>query len=95
MATFENNTPITCYSALNRAVSLKKSKLEDVYSQMGNIVDSILRSCYKSLSTDNVSVILICFNSFKKLFNENDIKIQANKLKDTLNDKIELYVKSI
>jgi serine/threonine protein phosphatase PrpC len=89
MATFESETPVTIYN--NKPVFNSIYKSEDIYSQMGLIVDSILKSCFKTLSSDNLSIILICFPNFRKLFDNNNLETSAHKLKHTKNENIYIY----
>lgn len=58
---------------------------------MGLITDSIIKSCFKSLSSDNISLILICFESFRRLYDTQDLKKVAHKLKLLSNEKIMFY----
>jgi len=89
MATFEPETPVTVYH--NKPVFNSKIKAEEINSQMGLIVDSLLRSCFKSLSSDNLSLILICFENFKKLWENANLEKNADKLKGTKNSSIINY----
>lgn len=89
MATFEPETPVTVY--YNKPIFNCKYKADDPYTQMGLIVDSILKSCFKTLSSDNLSVILICFKNFKNLFENPNLEKHALKLKNTKNENISPY----
>lgn len=68
-----------------------KYKQDDIYNQMGLIVDSLMRCCFKQMSSDNISIILVCFNNFKSLFESINIEKHADKLKKTRNDNIVSY----
>ena len=59
---------------------------------MGLIVDSIMRACFKQMSSDNISVILVCFNNFNKLHSEEKLDQIAKKLKKMKNESIVSYV---
>lgn len=91
MATFDPETPVTVYSQNSKPVFKSKYKADDVYGQMGLIVDSIFKSCFKSYSTDNLSVILICFEGFEAIFNTQSLIKSAINLKETRNEIVTLY----
>lgn len=92
VATFESETPVTVYNN-NKPTFSSKYKSDDLHSQMGLITDSIIKSCFKSLSSDNISLILICFESFRRLYETQDLKKVAHKLKLLSNEKISFYKK--
>lgn len=58
---------------------------------MSLIVDSIIKCSFKTLSSDNLSVVLICFEGFKNLFDTPNLAKQALKLKEMLNEKLPFY----
>lgn len=89
LATFESETevPILYTKQIYNSVY----KLDNYHSQMGLIVDSIMRCCFKTLSSDNLSIILICFNNFKNMFDSNNLERNAQKLKHTKKEDIYEY----
>jgi protein phosphatase 2C family protein 2/3 len=89
MATFEPETPVAVFS--NKPIFNSKYKAEDLYTQMGIVVDSVMKSCFKTLSSDNLSVILICFSNFKSLFENPALEKNALKLKHLKNENINTY----
>lgn len=89
MATFENETYVTVYE--NKPISNSKYKSENMHSQMSLIVDSLMRACFKKMSSDNITIILICFKNFKQLFETNDLEKNASKLKKMRNENIVSY----
>lgn len=58
---------------------------------MGLIVDSVMKSCFKQMSSDNISIILIAFKNFQKLYDLEDLEQRAAKLKKTRNENIVAY----
>jgi hypothetical protein len=92
VATFESETPVTIYNN-NKPTFSSKYKSDDLHSQMGLITDSIIKSCFKSLSSDNISLILICFESFRRLYETQDLKKVALKMKQLTNENIMFYKK--
>lgn len=58
---------------------------------MGLIVDSLMKSCFKQMSSDNISIIFIAFNNFQKLFELENLESKAIKLKKTRNENIVNY----
>jgi hypothetical protein len=58
---------------------------------MGLMVDSLMRCCFKQMSSDNISVVLICFNNFKNLFESSNLDKHAEKLRKTRNENIVSY----
>ncbi len=90
MATFESDTPVTVYYN-NKPTFSERYKSDDINIQMGLITDSLIRSCFKSLSNDNISIILICFENFKRLFESSDLKKNALRLKEKPNERIDYY----
>lgn len=91
MATFDPETPVTVYNQNSKPIFKSKYKSDDINGQMGLIVDSIFKSCFKSYSSDNLSLILICFNGFENLFNSVCLKRNAQHLKEIRADLITLF----
>ena len=89
MATFEPETPITIYH--NKPVFASRIKADDLQTQMSLIVDSLMRCCFKTLSPDNLSIILICFENFKRMYENLNLEPNAEKLKQTKNSNIVNY----
>lgn len=89
LATFENETPLTIYTP--KPVFNTTYRASEVSTQMGIIVDSIMRSCFKTIASDNLSLILICFPNFKKLHESISLESAAQKLKYTKNENIFTY----
>jgi len=90
MATFENETNLIVTK--NKPIFNAKYKSSNIYSQMSLIVDSILRANFKQMCSDNVSVIIICFENFKKIYENSNLSQNALKLKKTKNENIVEYV---
>lgn len=91
MATFDPETPVTVYNQNSKPIFKSKYKSDDIYGQMGLIVDSILKSCFKTYSSDNLSLILVCLNGFESLFNSVCLKRNAQHLKEIRAELITLF----
>lgn len=93
LSTFEDETPVTLFTS-NKTLFSSKIKSDSMKTQMGLVIDSIMRSCFKSLSSDNLSLILICFKGFSQIWEKTskELETKADKLKSLKSGNILRYL---
>jgi len=92
MAGFEKEALVNIYAQKPQFNTVFCRK--DLQEQMSLMVDSIMKASFKQMSSDNISIILICFENFKKLhlMSNKDLAKKAQGLKKLKNTNIVNYV---